>query len=119
MTVSIDNALASLAVRDIRAAASWYEKLLGRAGTSPMQEVTEWSFPRGGGLQVYENPQRAGQGSCTLAISDVDAMVTRLASMGVDTSERTSSERVRTVMVTDPDGNHLAFAQAIDRSLAR
>lgn len=119
MSATIDNALASLAVKDLKAAVAWYERVLELAGSSPMPEVAEWSFPRGGGLQVYQDAQRAGQGSCTLAVGDIDAQIAKLDALGVDTRQRTSSERVRTVMVTDLDGNHLAFAQALDSSLAR
>ena len=117
--MTINNALASLAVRDIASARDWYQKLLGQVGSMPMPEVVEWTFPGGGGLQVYALAQRAGHGSCTLAVKDIEAIVCTLEALGIDTSQRTSSNRVKTVMVTDPDGNHIAFAQAIDPSLAR
>jgi hypothetical protein len=39
--------------------------------------------------------------------------------LGVDMSERTAGARVKTVTITDPAGNHLAFAQAIDPTMAR
>jgi hypothetical protein len=84
----------------------------------PMPEVLEWTFPGGGSLQVYALAQRAGHGSCTLAVDNFEAVVRILEGLGIDTSQRTSSDRVKTVMVTDPDGNHIAFAQAIDLSLA-
>ena len=37
-----------------------------------MPEVAEWKFARGGWLQVYQLPERAGSGSCTLAVSDIE-----------------------------------------------
>lgn len=67
-TMSIDNAIASMAVKDLKTAITWYEQLLGKPPDSlPMPEVAEWKFPRGGWLQVYQLPERAGHGSCTLA----------------------------------------------------
>jgi hypothetical protein len=45
--------------------------------------------------------------------------VARLKKLNIDTSQRTSGERVKTLMITDPDGNHIAFAEATDPSLAR
>jgi hypothetical protein len=84
----------------------------------PMSEVVEWTFPGGSGLQVYALAQRAGHGSCMLAVDDIEAIVRTLEVLGVDTSQRTSNNRVKMVMVTGPDGNHIAFAQAIDPSLA-
>lgn len=117
--MSIINAIASVAVRDLNSAVKWYEALLRKASSKPMPEVAEWGFERGGWLQVYQLPERAGSGSFTLAVSNLEEEVTRLKKLNIDTSQRTSSERVKTLMITDPDGNHIAFAEAADPSLAR
>jgi predicted enzyme related to lactoylglutathione lyase len=117
--MSIDNALANVAVKDLDKAAAWYAKLLGSEGHRPMAEVAESMFPRGGGLQVYAGPERAGHCSFTLVVSNIDEQVRKLESMGVDTSQRSTSDRVKTLMVSDPDGNSIAFAQAMDPTLAR
>lgn len=118
--MSIDNVLASVAVKNLRAAVTWYERLIGRpADSTPMPEVAEWKFQRGGWLQVYELPERAGRGSFTLAVSDLDEVVRHARKLGIDTTERTSNEKVKTLMIVDPDGNHIALAEAIDRGMAR
>ena len=113
------NVLASVAVKDVDAAAAWYEKVLGPAGSKPMPEVAEWTFDGGGGLQVYQAPERAGQGSFTCIVTDLDRHAEQLRALGVDTSDRSDGERVRTLMVTDPDGNHIAFAEPSDPTLAQ
>ncbi|HVQ36009.1 MAG TPA: VOC family protein [Pyrinomonadaceae bacterium] len=118
--MSIDNAIASLAVRDLATAVTWYEALLGRsADSTPMPEVAEWKFSRGGWLQVYQLPERAGSGSCTLAVSSIEEMVAHVEELGVDASERSSGAQVKTLMIEDPDGNHIAFAEALDKTMAR
>lgn len=118
--MSIDNVLASVAVADLEAAVAWYARLLGRpADKRPMAEVAEWSFPRGGVLQVYALAERAGQGSCTLAVSDLEAEIRKLDAMQVDTRQRASAESVKTVMVQDPSGNHIALAQALTDAVSR
>jgi hypothetical protein len=118
--MAIQNALASIAVKDLKAATEWYGRLLRRSPDStPMPEVREWKFERGGWLQVYALPQRAGGGSCTLAVDDIDEMVAHARKLGIDTSKTTSTAQVKTLMVVDPDGNHIAFAQALDDSMAR
>jgi predicted enzyme related to lactoylglutathione lyase len=115
----IVNALASLAVRDLSAASEWYEKFLG-PGTQPMSEVVEWQLQGGGGLQVYTAPDRVGQGSCTLIVSDIDAVAERLRTTGAaPDAEPARNDRVDTVMIKDPDGNSIAFAAPKDPSLAR
>jgi predicted enzyme related to lactoylglutathione lyase len=118
--MSIDNVLASVAVKDLKIAVAWYEQLFERpADSTPMPEIAEWRFKRGGWLQVYELPERAGHGSFTLAVSDIEEIVTHAQKLGIDTSNRSSGEQVKTLMITDPDGNHIAFAEALDQTLAR
>jgi len=117
--MTIQNALASVAVRDVTSSAKWYEKLLDQPASKPMPEVAEWQFARGGGLQVYELPERAGAGSLTLAVDDIEEQIRKLEKLHIDTGNRSNGKRVKTVMITDPDGNHIAFAQAMDTSLAR
>ena len=113
----IRNALASVAVKDLDRAADWYERVLGTAGRRPMAEVVEWQFDGGGGLQVYELPERAGSGSFTAVVADVDKVAARLDELGVRHPSAAHGERVDTLMITDPDGNHIAFAAAHDSSL--
>ena len=68
--MTIRNAIASLAVRDIARALGWYERLLARpADSRPMPELGEWKFEGGGWLQLYQGAERAGSGSVTLAVT--------------------------------------------------
>ena len=110
----ITNALASVAVNDIEAAVQWYQKVLGRpADATPMPELAEWKFPGGGSLQVYALPERAGACSCTLSVSSIDTEAARLEKLGVFMGNQ-MGEQVKVFMVKDPDGNSIAFAQALN-----
>ncbi|WP_426086891.1 VOC family protein [Janthinobacterium sp. PSPC1-1] len=114
------NAIASLAVRDLTASSAWYASLLDKeADTRPMPEVAEWKFDRGGGLQLYQQPERAGGGSVTLAVDDIDLLATHLQQLNVAHGALTRTAQVRTIMLTDPDGNHIAFAQVLGHAMAR
>lgn len=118
--MTIGNAIASVAVKNLATAAKWYESLLERAADStPMPGVAEWKFPRGGWLQVYQLPERAGNGSVTLAVSDMDEVISHVKRLGIDTGQTTSNAKVKTLMIVDPDGNHIAFAEALDPTMAR
>ena len=117
--MSINNALASVAVSDVQSAVRWYEKLLGRpADSKPMSEVAEWKFEGGGWLQVYQNTDRAGMGSVTLAVSDLDEQIDDLRKSGIEPGAPLKSPMVIVVMIKDPDGNSIAFAQALDSAMA-
>jgi hypothetical protein len=61
----------------------------------------------------HELAERAGAGSLTLAVDDSDAQIAKLDELHIDIGNRSNSARVKTVMITDPDGNHIAFEQAI------
>ena len=116
--MTITNALAGLAVRDLERSSRWYERILG-PGTRPMPEVVEWQLDGGGGLQVYAGPERAGQGSCTLIVSDIDEAADQLRASGlVADPEVNRDNRVDTIMIKDPDGNSIAFAMPRDPILA-
>ena len=118
--MAIKNALASVAVKDLNASVAWYTKLLGKPPDSrPMPEVAEWKFERGGWLQVYQLPDRAGSGSFTLAVTNIDEQAAQLTKLGIDGGQRSSGTRVKTVMIADPDGNHIAFAETTDPTMAR
>src|SRR5918994_1749424 len=114
--MTVTNALASLAVRDLEASTRWYEMLLGK-GSHPMAEVVEWQLEGGGGLQVYVAPERAGRGSCTLVVSDIDEIAQHLRTSGLADMEPARNDRVDTLMVEDPDGNSIAFAMPKDQTL--
>src|SRR5262245_64968743 len=114
--MTITNVLASLAVSDLDRSRTWYEKLLGPAN-QPMPEVLEWHLEGGGGLQVYAGPERAGEGSCTLIVSDIDEIAARLRATNLAVDAKPSRhDAVDTIMIKDPDGNSLAFSKPMDRS---
>jgi hypothetical protein len=118
--MQINNVLASLPVNDLGVSRAWYEKLFERApDSSPMPTLVEWRFAGGGSLQVYAGPERAGGGSCTLAINDIDAAIDRLKKLSIDPGKLIDGGKAKVVMIKDPDGNSIAFAQAMDSSLAR
>lgn len=115
----IRNAIASVPVKSVAKAAQWYERLFGRpADSAPMTELVEWKFEGGGWLQVYEAPDRAGRGSFTLSVSDLDGEVSRLQSAGFDTTTPSATATMRVMMLQDPDGNSIAFAETSDPTVA-
>jgi catechol 2,3-dioxygenase-like lactoylglutathione lyase family enzyme len=116
--VSIKNAIASVAVRDLDASVSWYTSLLGEPIGKPTSDMAEWTFPGGGCLQVYVLPERAGRGSFTVSVTSIDEQADELRAIGIDQPAGPSNESVRTLMVKDPDGNSIAFAESLDPSRA-
>lgn len=114
--MSIVNALAGIAVKDIDAAVLWYERILGPA-SRPMDEVAEWQLPNGGCVQVFEDGIRAGYSSMTLVVEDLDHEIAALESKGIRIGEKSRSDLVDVAIVQDQDGNQVVFAHAKSAAL--
>ncbi|HVS30742.1 MAG TPA: VOC family protein [Thermoanaerobaculia bacterium] len=118
--MAIKNALASVAVKDLGAAVQWYEMLFRRpADSRPTSELAEWKLERGGWLQLYQNAERAGSGSLTLSVDDLGEEVSHLRKCGLDAGRQMISEKTKVVMIKDPDGNSIAFVEALDPNIAQ
>ena len=117
--MSVDNALAGVAVKNLGSAAKWYEQLIGHAGQKPMEGVFEWSLPRGGVLQIFEDADRAGSSSVTFSVKGIDEHVGQLSQRGIEIGNRSSSDKVSTAIVKDPDGNQVVLAEQHSDKVAK
>lgn len=115
----IQNALAGVAVRDLDTSAAWYAALLGTSGHRPMPEVCEWQFARGGALQVFQDAERAGKSSVTLAVADLEHELAALGHLGIPVTRTSSTAAVKTAIIHDPDHNQIVLAQATSPELAK
>lgn len=119
--MTVTSALAVVPSGDLEAARRWWTQLLGRdADRVPMPSDLEWHFPRGGGLQVVDDPERAGAGSVTLGVDDVDAELAAAGSRGLDVpqAETVPSGQFRIALLHDPDGNTVVLAQDLTGEVA-
>lgn len=111
--MSVVNALAGVAVKELELSVSWYTLLFNRGPDErPMDELAEWMFEKGGWLQVFKDDKRAGSSSVTLVENDLDGRVAELKSKGVAVGDVTAGKFVKTAIVADPDGNQIVFAEA-------
>jgi catechol 2,3-dioxygenase-like lactoylglutathione lyase family enzyme len=105
----ITNVLAGVAVRQLDPAVQWYERIFGPETSRPLPTVAEWQFSSGGGLQVYELPERAGHGAFTVVVTDIDEQVAVLKAAGVASPEPHRMPQMEDIMIKDLDGNSIAF----------
>jgi hypothetical protein len=111
--MSVVNILAAVAVKNFEGSVSWYEQLLDRPPDSrPMDGLAEWSFSKGGWMQVYADSARAGYCSVTMVEDALDDRVKSLEEKGIEVGPMTRTDFVKTAIVRDPDGNQLVFAEA-------
>jgi hypothetical protein len=52
-------------------------------------------------------------------VSNLDEQIADLEKKGIEAGRPMVSDKAKVVMIKDPEGNSIAFAEAIDRSMAR
>jgi glyoxylase I family protein len=110
--MDIDAALAAVAVSDLDAATTFYERLFGRAADlEPMPGLAQWDVEPRGGLQVVADTERSGASMVTLLVADFDATLTALREAGIPTGEVIDGVLSRVTQVQDPAGNVITFAE--------
>lgn len=111
--MDLHRTLPVLPVRDIEAAAQWYEKLLGRpADARPMPSLAEWAITDTSTLQVFGDPANAGHACVNFDVESVDAAEAELRGRAVVPGEVIeASSGVRILPVPDPDGNTIHLLQ--------
>jgi catechol 2,3-dioxygenase-like lactoylglutathione lyase family enzyme len=102
--MTINNALAGAAVRNLDEATAWYGRLLRQApDRQPMPNDVEYRFAGGGWLHGFVDPQRAGKSSVTT--------LGALEKAGIAHAGPTRTDFVDTAILGDPDGNQVVLAQ--------
>jgi len=106
--MSFHRVLAQAAVRDVHTAERWYTALVDSAPDArPMDGLLEWHLGDGFGVQVWQDPQRAGHSSFVLNETDLDALATRLTEVGFEHDGPQPVTASRVLVLTDPDGNEI------------
>jgi hypothetical protein len=102
---------ATSCVRDYEAAYPWWERLLGGPPTFKAHDTEAvWEVAPHRWVVVEERPDRAGHGSVTLFVPDLDDRVAAIAGRGIEPSEQeTYGDGVRKVIYRDPDGNEIGL----------
>ncbi|MEA2442661.1 MAG: hypothetical protein QOH76_4085 [Thermoleophilaceae bacterium] len=107
MTVAL---FAGIRVSDLTAARAWYERLLGEPSFFPNATEVVWTLAEDRSLYIEEDPGRAGGAVITVFVEDLDAVISEIASRGLEPAEReTYSNGVSKATYRDDDGNEIGF----------
>jgi catechol 2,3-dioxygenase-like lactoylglutathione lyase family enzyme len=104
---------AAIHVADLDAARAWYERFTDRApDLIPNDDELAWQVSDSGWVYLLRDAERAGTSAVTLLLDDLDDQLARLRERGIATGElETYDNGVRHVVVTDPEGNTIAFGE--------
>lgn len=117
--MSLNNALAGIAVTNLDTACPWYERLLGQAPQRPTPQVAEWKFLQGGWLQVFSDAERAGKSSICLSVSGIEGEIRRLGAMGIAVDGFQETPKAKVAVLQDPEGNQIILAESLDTELVQ
>ncbi|OFE16283.1 glyoxalase [Humibacillus sp. DSM 29435] len=109
----IHRVLANCTVTDLDRAEQWYTPLFEREPDArPMPGLIEWHLGDTFGVQVWCEPDRAGQSSVVLDETDLDAAAARLTAAGIGHDGPQPGGRARILQLADPDGNRVVLSGA-------
>lgn len=101
---------AGVRVRDLAAARSWYEQLLGEPSFFPNDTEVVWTLAENRSVYIEQDRARAGNGLVTVIVDDLDALMADVKSRGLEPAEiETYSNGVRKAIYRDGDGNEVGF----------
>ena len=105
---------AGIYVRNIETAKEWYARLFGCAPTFVASDTeVVWELAESRCVALEENADHAGHSILTIFVDDFDAWVARIASVGIEPSDRlTYRNGVRKALYSDPDGNEIGLGGA-------
>lgn len=104
---------AGIHVADLDAARAWYERFTGRPpDLIPNEDEAAWQFTETGWIYLVRDAGRAGMATVTLLLDDLDDRLAALSKRAIAIGEtETFTNGVRKVVVTDPEGNTIAFGE--------
>jgi catechol 2,3-dioxygenase-like lactoylglutathione lyase family enzyme len=109
---ALNDPFAGVPVSDLDAAIDWYTRFFGRPPTDRVGDEVLWEIDQHAWLFIEPNPEHAGTGRITFAVTGLDAFLERLTAGGIDHEPiETYSNCVRHVDIPDPDGNAIAVAE--------
>lgn len=114
--MQITHTLSVMTVRDHDEAVAWYSALFGRGpDRRPMPPSAEWDLGAGSGVQVYLDPDHAGDHHMIIGVADLDETLAELSGRGIDGEAFTvPSGQFRLAMLADPSDNSVILARELD-----
>ena len=108
----VTDLFAGVRVRDVAAARSWYERLLGSEPSFfPNDAEAVWALADNRWLYILEDPAGAGHALVTIMVEDLGGMVAQIGARGIDPVDHEDYGEARKTVYNDPDGNEIGIGQ--------
>ena len=105
---------AGIAIRDIKAALPWYQRLLGGEPTFfPNDVEAVWQLADNCHVYLIQDPERAGGGVNMIWFDDPTTEVARIANDGLEPVDIEKHDPVWKYVFHDEDGNEIGIGGAV------
>ncbi|MFT3763834.1 MAG: VOC family protein [Pseudoxanthomonas sp.] len=110
--MKVQGLYAALYVKSIGSSADFYTKVLGRGpDDKPMDTLVQWRGFGSAGIQLFQDPERAGKSRMTLVVSDLAETKSLLDAEGIELGDIRQGDFGRIAQLTDLDGNLVTLAE--------
>jgi hypothetical protein len=108
--VRVTHLFSGVTVSDFDLACDWYERLFDSPPDSlPTEGEAIWHLASSASVYIAADPERAGNGVLTLAVKSLEDLRAGFARRGLVAEEGAELNGLRTLLVTDADGNMVKF----------
>jgi predicted enzyme related to lactoylglutathione lyase len=116
--MNVDVLFVGVAVRDFKAARTWYERFFDRPADVIAHETeVMWQVTERGWLYILRDASHAGHSIVTLAIPDIEDASSALKARGLAIGPiEPEGDAGRKAVALDPDGNSVALIEVSSSS---
>ena len=111
--MAVTEFFAGIPVADYESMLAWYERLMGKPPNFyPQEGEAVWRVTDHAWIYVVVDAERVGKALITILVEDLDDQIAQLAARELPVGPiEVIAESVRTVAITDPEGNRITFGQ--------
>ncbi len=110
--MKIQGLYAAMFVKNIASSSEFYSKVLGRGpDDKPMDTLVQWRGFGSAGIQLFQDPSKAGKGIMTIVVPDLDATKSLLDTHSIEIDQIQQGDFGKISHLADPDGNVITLAE--------
>jgi catechol 2,3-dioxygenase-like lactoylglutathione lyase family enzyme len=110
--MKIQGLYAAVYVNNLTSSSEFYARVLGRKpDDKPTETLVQWRGFGSAGIQLFQDPSKAGKGIMTLVVRDLAATKSLLDAHKIKIDRIQQGDFGKITHITDPDGNLITLAE--------
>lgn len=110
--MKVQGLYAAMYVKSISSSVDFYAKVLGREpDDKPMDTLVQWRGFGNAGIQLFQDPEKAGKSRMTIVVPDLAETKSLLSAESIELGEIQHGDFGKIAQINDPDGNLVTLAE--------